>query len=69
MLRRDPVCTACGEAPSEQAHHLTYERIYREPLFNPAGVCRSCHASLHRRDKLDEAIESVEPPDEDLNFG
>jgi hypothetical protein len=70
VLRRDPVCTACGEAPSEQAHHLTYERIYREPLFDLVGVCRPCHASLHRRDKLDEAINGAEPPDdEDLDFG
>jgi hypothetical protein len=68
VLQRDPVCQACGEAPSEQAHHLTYDRIYREPLFDLVGVCRPCHASLHRREKLDEAIESAEPLDENFSF-
>jgi len=69
ILQRDPMCRACGEAPSEQAHHLNYERIFREPLFDLVGVCRPCHENLHRRDKLDEAIESAELPDEDLHFG
>ena len=69
VLQRDPICTACRKEPSEQAHHLTYDRIYREPLFDLVGVCRPCHASLHRRDKLEEAIESAEPPEEDLDFG
>jgi hypothetical protein len=69
VLQRDPVCKACGAASSEQAHHLTYDRIYREPLFDLVGVCRPCHARLHRHDELDEAIESVEPSDEDLTFG
>jgi hypothetical protein len=69
ILRRDPTCTSCGEAPSEQVHHLTYAHIFDEPLFDLVGVCRPCHASLHRREALDEAIESAEPPDEDLDFG
>ncbi|MCG7363915.1 hypothetical protein MHZ93_21900 [Roseomonas sp. ACRSG] len=68
VLRRDPMCMACGEVPSEQAHHLTYDRIFREPLFDLVGVCRRCHAEIHQDDVLDEAIESSEPPDEDLLF-
>ena len=69
VLRRDPICTACGKAPSEQAHHLTYDRIFHEPLFDLVGVCRPCHTELHRRDELGEAIESTELTDEDLDFG
>jgi hypothetical protein len=69
ILRRDPVCAACGEAPSAQAHHLTYDRIFREPLFDLVGVCRPCHEELHRHDELEAAIDSAEPQDEDLDFG
>jgi hypothetical protein len=69
VLRRDPTCTACGDAPSKQAHHLTYGRIYREPLFDLVGVCRPCHVALHSDEALDEAIAGSEPPAEELDFG
>jgi hypothetical protein len=69
VLRRDEMCRACGEAPSAQAHHLTYDRIFREPLFDLVGVCRPCHEELHRHDELEAAIDIAEPPDEDLDFG
>lgn len=40
-----PDCT--GRA--SQAHHLTYERIFDEPLFDLISVCRSCHERLHAK--------------------
>jgi hypothetical protein len=32
---------------ASQAHHLTYDRIYDEPLFDLVAVCSRCHAHLH----------------------
>lgn len=69
VLRRDPVCRACEEAKSEQVHHLTYERIFREPLFDLVGVCRACHPGIHRVSDLQEAVDHAEPSLDDLQFG
>ena len=68
VLRRDPVCRACEEAKSEQVHHLTYERIFREPLFDLVGVCRACHQGIHRVSDLQEAVDRAEPSLDDLQF-
>lgn len=67
VLRRDPVCRACEEAKSEQVHHLTYERIFREPLFDLVGICRRCHEEIHQEGVLDMAFESSEAFDENLS--
>ena len=46
MHRAKGVCEACGEAPPQQVHHLTYDRVGREPLFDLVAVCRECHEQL-----------------------
>lgn len=50
VLKRDPICKACGVAPSQQAHHLTYDRFGDEPLFDLIGVCIPCHQKIHNHD-------------------
>ncbi len=47
MERSGGVCEACGDAPAAQVHHLTYERIGRELLFDLAAVCLECHKKAH----------------------
>lgn len=47
VLARNPTCQACERRDGEQAHHMTYERIYCEPLFDLVSVCRPCHDALH----------------------
>jgi hypothetical protein len=47
LARCGGTCEACGERPATQAHHLTYERVFEEPLFDLAGVCQPCHWKLH----------------------
>ena len=32
---------------ASQAHHLTYEHVFDEPLFDLVAVCRNCHERLH----------------------
>lgn len=41
------ICQGCGINKVEHIHHLTYERLFDEMLFDLVGVCRSCHQKIH----------------------
>lgn len=41
------VCQDCGTNRSLHVHHLTYERIFREPLSDLITVCDDCHRTRH----------------------
>jgi hypothetical protein len=43
------LCQACGRARAREAHHLTYDRLGREPDADPIAVCPRCHRQLHGR--------------------
>lgn len=45
--RDDYLCQACLKRRATQAHHLTYKRVFNEPLFDLAAVCDVCHRALH----------------------
>lgn len=48
VLERDNyVCQACLKREATQAHHLTYSRVFNEPLFDLISVCTVCHTALH----------------------
>jgi hypothetical protein len=49
VLRRDGyTCQGCGRPNSAtQAHHLTYQRVGNEMLFDLVAVCEDCHAKIH----------------------
>lgn len=36
-------CTVCGSQRRLQVHHLTYERLGKEHLFDLQVVCKECH--------------------------
>lgn len=40
-------CEGCGEAPVAQVHHLTYEHVGDEFLFELVGLCNRCHDRMH----------------------
>ena len=47
VLRRERgVCQGCGGV-ADSVHHLTYERLRAELLFDLVAVCRSCHQRAH----------------------
>lgn len=51
VLKRDDYrCTICS-APAEHIHHLTYDRIFDEPLYDLVSVCIACHEIIHTLDK------------------
>jgi len=45
VLRRDPICKACGDAWSKEADHIVPKRKGgRDSLDNLQGLCKSCHS-------------------------
>jgi hypothetical protein len=57
VLKRDGgICQACLVAPATQVHHLTYQHVGREPLFELTSVCDACHDAIH-----DKAAPAREP--------
>lgn len=51
VLERDNyMCKACGAGSATQVHHLTYDHVCMEPLFDLVSVCKSCHLALHDRE-------------------
>lgn len=47
LNRAKGVCEGCGQRPATQVHHRTYERIFKEMLFDLVAICRECHAAIH----------------------
>src|SRR5262249_56361112 len=45
--RADGLCERCRQAPATQVHHLTYEHIFGELLFELVAVCDDCHSRAH----------------------
>lgn len=47
MRRARGICEGCGEARATQVHHLTYQRVGKEMMFDLVAVCDECHVSIH----------------------
>jgi 5-methylcytosine-specific restriction endonuclease McrA len=49
VLQRDKlVCQGCGRpGAATQVHHLTYDRVFREMMFDLVSVCDACHKAIH----------------------
>lgn len=47
MQRAGGVCEGCRCRPATEVHHLTYEHVTREFLFELVAICGDCHARLH----------------------
>lgn len=51
VLNRDKyICQGCLINKATQVHHLTYDRIFKEPLFDLTSVCNDCHHNIHEID-------------------
>lgn len=55
--RSEDWCEHCGAERQQAVHHVTYERLYNEPLTDLMAVCNPCHEWL-------SAKRSVNPLDE-----
>jgi hypothetical protein len=54
------LCERCGKYLVDNVHHLTYERIFNEPLEDLQGLCRPCHAFLHQHSGIDPVVKSIQ---------
>lgn len=47
IKRADGWCEGCGVNRATQAHHLTYDHVGDEFLWELRAVCRRCHERFH----------------------
>jgi hypothetical protein len=47
LQRANGMCEGCLERKATQVHHLTYDHIYNEFLFELVAVCDECHLRIH----------------------
>ena len=47
IKRCNNICEGCGSNPVEEVHHLTYDRLGEEFLFQLLGLCKNCHSEIH----------------------
>lgn len=54
-LERDNfICQHCKNATAEDVHHISYDKIYNEPLYDLLSVCRTCHHEIHKSFLFDD---------------
>ncbi len=49
IARAGGTCERCHKDEIHQVHHLTYKRIFNEPLEDLLGVCEPCHRQIHHK--------------------
>ncbi|MAF43025.1 MAG: hypothetical protein CMI54_02480 [Parcubacteria group bacterium] len=48
VLNRDNyICQGCLKNQAKQAHHLTYDHVGDELLFELVSICEECHIRIH----------------------
>lgn len=48
MKRCSARCEGCGNADAHDVHHLSYQHMGEEFLFELVGLCRPCHERWHK---------------------
>ena len=51
LERANYLCESCMEEPATLVHHLTYDRVGKEPLFDLVALCDNCHKQIHNIQK------------------
>jgi 5-methylcytosine-specific restriction endonuclease McrA len=46
LKRANWMCEGCGKNRANQVHHLTYERVGDEMLFDLVAICKECHDKI-----------------------
>ena len=47
LARAGNVCEGCRDALPTEVHHLSYEHVGDELLFQLVALCHSCHQKIH----------------------
>lgn len=55
------VCQDCKKSSiALDVHHITYDRLGNEDIFDIVSLCRHCHESLHRRNGDSAALNKLD---------
>lgn len=49
LTRANFICEGCLENEATQVHHLTYEHVFDELIFELVALCESCHDFIHKK--------------------
>jgi 5-methylcytosine-specific restriction endonuclease McrA len=49
LKRDDYVCQGCLKSRATEVHHLTYNNVYNELLFQLISLCGNCHRIIHKK--------------------
>ena len=49
LERANNLCEGCREHAAAEVHHLSYENMSDEFLFELVALCKKCHDSIHER--------------------
>lgn len=52
--RANQTCEGCGERPATEVHHLSYDNVGDELLFQLVALCDTCHTKVHPEHVADE---------------
>jgi hypothetical protein len=47
LKRAAGICEGCGIAAAAEVHHLSYEHVGSEFLFELVAICQACHKRIH----------------------
>ena len=47
LAREQYVCQGCGTSRATEVHHLSYEHVGRELLYQLVALCGECHRTAH----------------------
>jgi hypothetical protein len=55
LKRANYVCEGCLENQATQVHHLTYNHIFNEFMFELVAICSDCHRRIHKDEGADDS--------------
>lgn len=54
FARAKGLCEGCGDNAAVEVHHLTYQHVCNEFLFELVALCEPCHLRIHADDEVRE---------------
>jgi 5-methylcytosine-specific restriction endonuclease McrA len=45
--RAKGLCEGCRERPAQEVHHLSYDNVGAELLYQLVALCKGCHGIAH----------------------
>ncbi len=52
LRRANHTCEGCLEASATQIHHISYEHVFDELMFELVALCDGCHAKVHTHEAV-----------------